>query len=366
MDIPAFEFDTNGTGRNCSQLSENQLKILAAVKLSLSSFSCFPCVLVFFLIIYFKRYRFFVHRLALYLTSAAIFYSIATALQSVPGDLFGIQNHHLCIAVGFLSQYGSWVLLLYIYWVISQLLLLSVCHVSTKKAEPFIVLLPVLLPIPISCIPFIHNLYGSAGAWCWIVTATADCEKVYAGQIEQFVLWYGPMFFASLGSVIVTLTTIMVLCRGACEATPFGEEDHSSTITLQAQHKQALKETLPLLAYAILFSLFDWVAIASRVYYAVTDGTNFPLWLVHAIGDACRGLFIPIAFLLHPSVLKRLNCKELKKAAKTWRRKHASMFSTTFFVVSREHSDVSKRLVVRGGDGNDENQDTGYQSIVDS
>lgn len=155
---------------------------------------------------YFKRYRFFVHRLALYLTSAAIFYSIATALQSVPGDLFGIQNHHLCIAVGFLSQYGSWVLLLYIYWVISQLLLLSVCHVSTKKAEPFIVLLPVLLPIPISCIPFIHNLYGSAGAWCWIVTATADCEKVYAGQIEQFVLWYGPMFLASLGSVIVTLT----------------------------------------------------------------------------------------------------------------------------------------------------------------
>lgn len=38
MDIPAFEFDTNGTGRNCSQLSENQLKILAAVKLPLFFF----------------------------------------------------------------------------------------------------------------------------------------------------------------------------------------------------------------------------------------------------------------------------------------------------------------------------------------
>lgn len=348
-------YATKTTNVSCSELSEQQLKSLAIIKGSLAIFSCIPCLVVVLIIVLLKSYHYFVHRLALYLTSAAIFYSITTALQMIPGDLFGIHNHQFCEAVGFLSEYGSWVLLLYIYWVVIHLFLLSVFHLSTRKAEVLFVIFPVIFPLLFVWVPFIHGLYGQAGGWCWIVTANDDCTKIRAGQIEQFVLWYGPMFVASVGSIIVTLTTVVVLCRGA-----MGPRDESdmSQFTLQAQHKKALKEALPLLAYSVLFSLFDWVAISSRVYYAVTDNVNYPLWLVHAIGDACRGLFIPFAFLLHPYVVRKL-----REAVGKWRKRSADMYSTTFFVVSKEHTDETERLIVRGEDHN-VTLDTGYQSVA--
>ena len=343
---------------DCPGLDAGQLKALSILKGVLSLFSCLPCFLVIFIIVYFRSYRFFVYRLALYLTTAAILYSLTTALQMVPGDLFNIHNQQFCEVVGYLAEYGSWVLLLYIYWVIAHLLLLSVCHVSTKKAEKILVVFPSLLPLVFIWVPFINGLYGQAGGWCWIVTATDNCTDIKAGQIEQFVLWYGPMFLASIGSILVTLTTVIVLCRGACERT------NSDLPQLQDQYRRALKETLPLLVYSILFSLFDWVAISSRVYFALTDQVNYPLWIVHAIGDACRGLFIPLAYLFHPRALKKLSCTRLGTEARKWfQRWNASMHDTTYFVVSKEHSDESQRLVVKGREEPNSTHDTGYQSF---
>lgn len=350
-------FDHAANSSNCSELTPEQLRTLSILKGTLSLFSCLPCAVVVFLIIYLRAYRSFVYRLAIYLTLAAIFYSLTTTLQMVPGDLFHIHNRAFCKAVGFLAEYGSWVLLLYIYWVIAQLLLLSVFHVSTKRAELILVFIPVLFPLLFVWIPLLHDLYGPAGGWCWIMTATVECHEIKEGQIEQFVLWYGPMFVASLGSIIVTCTTVIVLCKGAR-----GEgDDHP----LRVQYQRALKEAIPLLIYSILFSLFDWVAISSRVYYALTDQTNYPLWFVHAIGDASRGLFVPLAFLFHPNLLKKLTCTQLRAAAGQWFRKH-SMYSTTYFVVSKEHTDQSERLIIRGrGGAQDRNTDTGYQSFQD-
>ncbi len=347
----------NGSSSNCSGLSTEQQQSLSILKGALSVFSCLPCAVVVVMIICLKAYRSFIYRLATYLTLAAIFYSITTALQMVPGDLFHVYNRAFCKAVGFLAEYGSWVLLLYIYWVIVQLLLLSVCHVSTKKVEVILVFFPILLPLCFVWVPFVHDLYGPAGGWCWIMTATAECQTIREGQIEQFVLWYGPMFVASLGSIVVTLTTIIMLCRGARA----GEGDENP---MQFQYQRALKEAIPLLIYSILFSLFDWVAISSRVYYAVTDQTNYPLWLVHAIGDASRGLFVPFAFLFHPDLLKKLNYKKFKVTACRWFHRH-SAYSSTFFVVSKEHTDQSERLVIRGRGDPRAAPDTGYQSGQD-
>ncbi len=343
----------SGNGSNCSELSPEQLRTLSILKRVLLLLSCLPCAMVVLLIVCLRAYRSFIYRLAVYLTLAAIFYSLTTALQMVPGDLFHVYNSAFCKAVGFLAEYGSWVLLLYIYWVIVQLFLLSVCHASTKKLEPILVFLPIVIPLSFVWIPFIHGLYGPAGGWCWIMTATADCHKIKEGQIEQFVLWYGPMFVASAGSIVVTVTTVAVLCKGV-RGGARGEEAENP---LRGQYQRALREALPLLIYSILFSLFDWVAIASRVYYALADQVNYPLWLVHAVGDACRGLFVPLAFLFHPNLLKRLSCKALKARVRRWQ----STYTTTFFVVSKEHSDQSETLVIRGRGA--PHTDTGYQSF---
>ena len=96
---------------------------------------------------------------------------------------------------------------------------------------------------------FIHNSYDIAGAWCRIRNWKDICATRHyiEGITEQFVLWYSPLFFFLTITIIGVF--IMVAWR-ACKKNTSNLENEALLMNQQrSQHKKALKELLPLLAY---------------------------------------------------------------------------------------------------------------------
>ena len=349
--------ELNLTNQSCFKLSTGDFHSLIWVKASLAVLAGVGCCLTVGMIVFFKAYKVFVHRIALYLNVAALLTAVIFALEIAPvEDVCGyvdVKNEHFCEAIGFFAQYFSWVILDFICWITVHLFMLGVLqrHYKSRRYEVGSVIACLLVPLAFSIVPFIDfkndTLYGQAGVWCWIKTTTQDCHSLKEGVIEQFTLFFGPfMLFATL-NFLAMLVTVVIFYRGTRKA--------SRSYNLQEQYKVALKDALPLLFYPILFNIIFSLAFANRVYYAASKNSSFPLWVVHAIAIESLPLFIPWAFLLHPYTLKRLKCSQLKKAAMEW--KHRPQHNTrTHFVVSREDvcphdsSTEVEQLIIRGSE----------------
>ena len=357
-------------GPNCSQLdfvnmscfifNKHQFESIRWAKIGVSTLAGVICCLAILLIVFLKAYKKFVHRLALYLCIAAFFNSIGFLLQILPVkdkcDYVVVSNEAVCKAAGISATYTFWVILLLTCWITLHLFILAVFkrnyHLS-RKYEIGAVAACYSIPFLISVIPFIHftegsTMYGLAGAWCWIKLTDMHCNEYEEGLVEQFALWYGPFMLFVLLNFLAMVVVMVVLCKGK----------RGAPSQLQNQYKSAIKEALPLLFYPIVFNLIYSLAFVNRVYYAVTKKTIFPLWTAHAIADPCVPLLVPLAFLLHPYTLRKLNCLQFKKAANQW--KHHSQRSSTHFVVSKEDASEEQRLIIGGS----EKITSGYESFL--
>ena len=203
----------------------------------------------------------------------------------------------------------------------------------------------IVVPFPISIVPFIPFngngvMYGLAVPWCWIRATDDNCNTLSEGFIEQLALFYGLLALLILFNFVVMVAAIIVQCRG----TMTGENKP----LLQNQHKKALKEIWPLLLYPIFFNVIFSLTIGPRTYYNVTKNDVLALWVIHTMARPCLILFIPLAFILHPNTLKKLNCRQLKVAANQWR--HHSLRSHTHFVVSKQDTcdTVHDPLIIEG------------------
>ena len=361
MDITGDDNCTaNFTNRTCFQFTKHDFKYIFWMKIGMATLAGAASCLAILLIIFFKGYKKFVHRLVLYLSITALESSVTFVFQVLPVedecDHLVLWNENFCIAAGFLVVYSIWAILLLTCWITLHIFVLAAFNRNLKsyKYEIVGVLTCHILPIFFSIVPLVtlknDTLYGLAGAWCWIKLTDEDCNKYKAGVIEQFTLWYGPFMFFAILNCIAMLIVIVILYRRA------------RGIHQPHQYREALKETVPLLVYPFIFNTLYCLGFANRVYYAVTEDAKFSLWMVHAFCDPCLPLFIPIAFLLHPNSLKKLNCKKLKTAANEWR--HAnSQQNHTHFVVSREDvcdTSLTERLVIRGS----EDIASSYQSFL--
>ena len=341
----------NFTNKTCFRLNEHHYETVFWIKTLVLILAAVACSLAIGMIVFFKAYKKFVHRLALYLAIAALFNCFAFILNSLPVEnrcgIMLVKNEGFCIATGFLDQYTTWVILLLVCWITLQLFMLGVLK---RKYDSLIyevagVVITLVASLVSSIIPFIDfgngTMYGLAGAWCWIRTTGENCNEFTEGVVEQFVLWYGTvMFFVTLNFLAV-LAVIVVLHR----------EKQQAEGSLRRKYKDAQREAMPLLFYPIIFSVIYSLAFVNRVYYAGTKKTVAALWAIHAIAESSLPLFIPLAFLLHPYTLKRLNRFQLRKALNEWR--HQSEYTQTHFIVSREgfneeEEEEEERLVIKG------------------
>ena len=332
---------------SCFKFNKHEFESIRWTKIGVSTLAGVISCLAVLLIIFLKAYKKFVHRLALYLCIAAFFNSIGFWLQILPVkdkcDYVVVTSEDVCKAAGITATYTFWVILLLTCWITLHLFVIAVFkrnYYRSGKYEIGAVILCYTIPVLISIVPFIpfkgSTMYGLAGAWCWIKLTDLHCREYVEGLVEQFALWYGPFMLFVLLNFLAMVVVMIVLCKGKHEA-------HNQ---LQNQYKRAIKEALPLLFYPIVFNAIYSLAFVNRVYYATTRKAITPLWIAHAVADPCVPLLVPLAFLLHPYTLKKLNCVGLRKAANQWR--YHSQRDSTHFVVSKEDSSEEQRLIIGG------------------
>ena len=152
------------------------------------------------------------------------------------------------------------------------------------------VLVPIFISLLLVWIPFLHDAYGLAGAWCWIRQKDDNCKSILAGEIEQYVLGYGPVSFLCIVAMIVVAAMLVIICKRLYF------QDAPDPV-----YKAILRENAPLMIYPVLFHshFVKLLGLAHRLYQIITsDGSNTILWIVHAVIAPLNSLSFAIVYSL--------------------------------------------------------------------
>ena len=230
---------------NCScSLNPGQFEVLVATTgcVGLLSYvaSAFAIVAA---IGFYKAHQVFSQRLVLYLLSSTLVFA---GIRVVQAAVIYQNVQELCKKLGFLLQYAVWLKTSFIR------------NLNKRKHEALYVVSSVLIPLPTAIVPLFTNTYGPAGAWCWINGTDSNCERLLTGMIEQFALWYGPLIILTVLNVLAIIRIAYLLCTRAWK---YNRVLRDPSLPNQ-NHRAALKEVLPLMAYPIIFHTTILIALA--------------------------------------------------------------------------------------------------------
>ena len=321
------------------------------------------------LLVFFKLYRTFSERLVLYLLLSALFFSLVLSAITITGVVVDLKEHlqTLCKALGFLFLYAMWLLLLFTIFIVFHLAALVFFYKPLHKWEAFFVLFSLIFPLLFLWIPFIRDLYGFSSLDCFIRiqnSSAADdkCSVDEEGLIESFVLWFGPFCFFLIVNAVLTAAMIVVLCYRAFRKQPNNNSlqqltnnikskgqtcvrfQHPDGLNTEAsQYKKALKSTLPLLAYPIIYTFFDCFALVERIYHVISPGKVFSLLIVHALFGPSRGFLVGVIFIVYIIAKKKLTKASVKDAYRSWKHSFVKLRQQSLSYrnsYSRRHIDV--------------------------
>lgn len=259
------------------------------------------CVAALVLVLALKLHTKLVYRLAAYQVLTSLLFAVANCLNLAVVDYHrdnatnamfqfaGDSATHrvLCQIVAFARMYSAWVKLLAVVLVTCHLYCYVVRYNNLKRCEVVYVLVSVLVPIAICVVPFAMKSYGADGQWCWISGENSHQLKMS--------LWFGPAVFLLCIVTAAVAYMIVVLFRRACLES--NDEFHNR---MRQQHKNALLQLLPLLAYPVLFLIFLLPSFVSQVY---GEEATYAAWLdpVNAFFSSLLSTSAGLTLIVHIS-----------------------------------------------------------------
>ena len=288
--------NTNNSTCNNEGLAENVREQILSARGATGSVSVFLCIISLVLLIAFRirgyvRELLITDRLQIYFVSFSMARSVVLVLM--------LSADQWCLTVGFLNQWTAWMVLLSMQMILLHILVDTHFPFSDRAncyqrlTEVFYVVFPILSPLLYSWIPFIHDAYGQSGVWCWIRKEDQHCNDFFEGFIEQYALWYAPLF---LIETVDLLSTIIVypwfVIKKICK------EDR---IFLLKQHA-------PLLALIMISVLVNLVGVINHIYRIIHSKENIHLWMIHAIIPASWGILASIGFIVYLIIRCSLDC----------------------------------------------------------
>ena len=161
--------DTNEPSTPCPNPFDDQLFAIVGAVAAVSGFlSLLAGSFIAFIIVLFRKYRFFSQRLILYLAITTIIKSMSVISQRV--DYTNQRTtglNHFCVFSGFFSQTSSWMILNAVISITLSLLIAAFFNKQQEKLELIFLFFIFIFPITFTWIPFIQSAYGESGAWCW-------------------------------------------------------------------------------------------------------------------------------------------------------------------------------------------------------
>ena len=287
-----------------------------------AALSLAACVVALLLACIFKVGRRFTHRVSLYLLIAAALTEATFCLQTTLYNYDQASTGYVvgCKMIGLLLEFSVWVMLLYMSVLVFHLACLTIlieirstiligvtyrvlittlsepagsALTKTRRRQALLletcyVLAPLIIPLSFVWIPFLHDAYGLAGAWCWIRDNYDNCSPNLAGKIEQYALWYVPLFVLCILDTIIIAVILVILCKRL-----FIDS------TADTVYKSTLRENAPLMIYPVFYQIFNWVAVAQRIHETITSDASYVLWMMHAVIPPLWGLFFAVSYSLY-------------------------------------------------------------------
>ena len=152
-----------------------------------------------------------------------------------PSPSSSLGWHVACKAFAVLDQTGHLTVTFAILWIILHLNVSLCClrrlqsdipqkNVQTYKpqkisrGEVLGICLVFLFPFAVNCIPFVWNMYGLTGTFCWIRTMRyRSCEDHHLSTILMLTMYYVPILLTSLLAFVTVLLIMIVMCRGSVQ-----------------------------------------------------------------------------------------------------------------------------------------------------
>lgn len=297
---------------NCSNPFDDSIYAWVAGVAAVSGLiSLLACCFIIFIIVLFKKWKFFSQRLILYLAITAALLSLAMVLQRVDyANQDSAHYNNFCVFAGFLSQISGWMVLDAVICIQIFLLLTVFTEQQPEKYEQAFLVLIFLFPITFNWIPFIHLTYGRAGAWCWIRSKDDDtCELFRFGQVLQLVLWYIPLYI--LMFLLIILYAVVLIKLRSMKKKWTGDFDPRT----MKKRKQMAREAIPLIIYPLIFFVLNIPPFINRIHGAANPNDPEPaLWFISAIMFPLQGGAIALGFSLDPETRKRLNVNNFRAA----------------------------------------------------
>ena len=329
---------------NCLKILADEFDTWRVAIISVCSASSVACVLAIIFIIASKVYKKFVYRLTLYLIVVALLEPVVSILDVVPvhrnGTVVAVRSgfEGFCSVVGFLSVVVTWMELLVICWIVLYLVMVLVFRHNANavkvKHEACGLAVVSLLPLLVTWVPFVKNMYGLSEETCWIkLSENNTCDYDYIGLTFMFVFSYTPSFCGDVVTLVALCTILIVMCRRAMR--------QEQGVGQPSIYRQGVKEVLPLILYLLIYLLLWTAMVAIRICGAIPSVHKMNLqWLVHmySVIICIRRLFIPFTCLLYLSIVC---CR------KEHNKKHPPN-ATTSFIVSIEFTDQEvEPLIIR-------------------
>jgi hypothetical protein len=301
--------DISELPNNCSSPFDDRIYAIVSAVGAVSGFISFlaSCFVVF-IIVLFKKWRFFTQRLIFYLAITSVLLSLAAILQTT--DYNNANHKNFCIFAGFFSQVSGWMGLNAMTCIVISLLLTAFTKKRAEKLEILYVFLIFIFPLMFNWIPFIKSSYGRAGAWCWIrSTEETTCLEFKFGQLLQQLLWYIPLYVIMFALIILYVIVMVKLYHTKRKWTGTIDQHEKKT------QEKWIKEMLSLVAYPLMFFLIVIPAFINRIHGAVHPGNPEPvLWFIAAVFFPLQGGAVALVFSLDPETRKRLTLANFKAA----------------------------------------------------
>lgn len=292
----------------CAIFPEQPYKcdILHTIKFSVSILSFLASLFMIFIIWLFRKYELFRQRLILYLSISSAITSLTYLFATNPES----SNTLKCTIDGFFATYCDWSVLLWILNITFNLTYQVQALANRKSSgssnqkdntEMFMQLIGWMLPLGIAAIPFVANVYGPAGGWCWIP------PNKHLWRLFTWYLW-NTLGIALLFSMI---GYSRYLLKRVSEQSYMGTWDPSFS-----RRKKALEQDRRTLQnYPIVYtvtSIFPIYLRLHNMFNGDSDQAPFWLWVLVTIMVPMNGVINALVFGLDPETRQKMTLQQIR------------------------------------------------------
>ena len=299
---------------NCTAPFTRQAFAIVAGLSAVSAFiSLVACCFIVFLIVLFKKWRYFSQHLVFYLAVAVILESVGVIIHRID-----YNNERSAFYVGFckfsafVEHTTSWMEFNSIIAITVYIFVCAVFRRRTDRGEWVYVFFIFIFPILVfGWIPFTVNAFGRAGAWCWIISEDIfTCEDYLPGQVLQFVLWYIPLY---VGLVILLCMYTIIIVKINCYDKRRWNRRYDDAVYMKLN-----KEIRSLLVYPLIYFIINVFLLINRIYGITpySENPSLALWFLSGLTFPLKGGIIALAFTLDRNTRKRLKPAFFKAALK--------------------------------------------------